>query len=73
MTQLPLLSGKAVVRAFLKAGWVQFHQRGSHIILIKSGFDRTLSVPNHRELDRGTLRKLVRQSGLTVEEFITLL
>jgi predicted RNA binding protein YcfA (HicA-like mRNA interferase family) len=46
--------------------------RGSHIILVKEGSIVTLSVPDHREVAKGTLRSLIRSSGLTVEEFIQL-
>jgi predicted RNA binding protein YcfA (HicA-like mRNA interferase family) len=51
--------------------WVR--QRGSHTILVKPGHIATLSVPDHREIAKGTLRSLIRSSGLTVEEFIALL
>ena len=43
---------------------------GSHIILTKEGNISTLSVPNHSEVARGTLRSLIDKSGLTIEEFI---
>jgi predicted RNA binding protein YcfA (HicA-like mRNA interferase family) len=69
---LPVVSGKQARRAFEKAGWVFARQRGSHMILSKSGVDGNLSVPDHSELDRGTLRHLVRAAGLTVEEFLDL-
>lgn len=48
-------------------------QRGSHIIMVKEGSYASLSVPNHREVARGTLRSLVRDAGLTPDEFIQLL
>jgi predicted RNA binding protein YcfA (HicA-like mRNA interferase family) len=70
MPALPVLSGREVVRAFERAGWELARQRGSHIILVKGGQLATLSVPDHREVARGTLRSLIRMSGLTVEEFI---
>jgi len=47
-------------------------QRGSHMILVKEGHMATLSVPDHREVAKGTLRSLIRSSGLTVEEFADL-
>jgi predicted RNA binding protein YcfA (HicA-like mRNA interferase family) len=65
------ISGREAVRAFEGAGW-QVARRGNHIILIKPGSPVTLSVPDHRELDRGTLRRLIRKAGLTVEEFLRL-
>jgi predicted RNA binding protein YcfA (HicA-like mRNA interferase family) len=73
MPVLPVVSGQEAVRAFERAGWEIKRQRGSHIILTKLGSWASLSIPDHRELDRGLLRKLIRQSGLTVEEFTELL
>ena len=52
---------------------VQDRQHGSHVILIKAGNPASLSVPQHRELAPGTLRSLIRASGMTVEEFVSLL
>jgi predicted RNA binding protein YcfA (HicA-like mRNA interferase family) len=72
MPPLPTLSGRDVVKAFTKAGWQMVRQRGSHMILVKEGHTATLSVPDHREIAKGTLRSLIRSSGLTVEEFVGL-
>ena len=72
MAILPVLSGREVVRALTHDGWHVERQRGSHIILIKSGSMVTLSVPDHGEVAKGTLRSLIRSSGLTVEEFAAL-
>jgi len=72
MPVLPILSGKQVVRAFERDGWMMVRQRGSHMILVKEGRMSTLSVPDHREIARGTLRSLIRDSGMTVETFISL-
>ena len=47
-------------------------QRGSHMILVKDGNMATLSVPDHREVAKGTLRSLIRSSGLSVDEFLDL-
>jgi predicted RNA binding protein YcfA (HicA-like mRNA interferase family) len=68
MPQLPILSGRDVVRIFEKFGWQQARQSGSHIILIKVGHPATLSVPDHREVARATLRSLIQQAGLTADE-----
>jgi predicted RNA binding protein YcfA (HicA-like mRNA interferase family) len=73
MAQLPAISGAEAVRAFKRAGWREDRQRGSHVILIKTGHHATLSIPQHRELAPGTLRALIRASGLSVEEFVALL
>jgi predicted RNA binding protein YcfA (HicA-like mRNA interferase family) len=71
---LPVLSGAEAVAAFHKIGYQVDRQRGSHIILRHSRPPyRRLSVPNHRELAKGTLRTLIREAGLTLEEFIALL
>ena len=72
MPSLPTLSGRDVVKAFAADGWQMVRQRGSHMILIKDNHMATLSVPDHREIAKGTLRSLIRSSGLTVEEFIDL-
>jgi len=69
---LPVLSGQEVVRIFERRGWTKARQKGSHIILTKSGNIASLSVPDHREVARGTLRSLIRFSGLTTEEFQSL-
>ncbi|MDQ5858310.1 MAG: type II toxin-antitoxin system HicA family toxin [Acidobacteriota bacterium] len=66
---LPIWSGRRVAQAFVKLGWQVARQRGSHIILVKPGHPATLSVPDHPEVARGTLRALIRRSGLSVEEF----
>ena len=74
MKKLQLISGREAVQAFQKVGYEIDHQTGSHIILrhINSPH-RRLSVPNHKTLAKGTLRALIRQAGLTVEEFNELL
>ena len=59
MTKLPVISGAKAARAFSRAGWVSVRQTGSHFIMIKDGSMVTLSVPLHKEVDRGTLRKLI--------------
>lgn len=73
MSFLPRVSGREAVKAFEKSGWHVARQKGSHIILTKEGSFVTLSVPDHRELDRGTLRKLISLAKMTVEEFKELL
>lgn len=71
MPELPLLSGRQVVKIFRKLGWQVARQRGSHVILTKSGHIATLSVPNHKEVAKGTLRALIRDAGLTVQDFLS--
>ncbi len=72
--KVPVVSGRNAVRAFEKLGYAVSHQTGSHIILRhQSPPHRHLSIPNHRELAKGTLRGLIRDAGLTVGEFVALL
>jgi predicted RNA binding protein YcfA (HicA-like mRNA interferase family) len=70
MPPLPVLDGWEVVRILQIFGWEVSRQRGSHIVLTKAGQVATLSVPNHREVARGTLRTLVRSANLTVQDFV---
>lgn len=70
MAMLPVLSGKEVVRVFQSFGWQVARRTSSHIILTKGDQIATLSVPDHKEVARGTLRALIRAANLTVAEFI---
>ena len=72
MALLPSLNGREVVNAFAGADWQFARQRGSHMILVKDDHIATLSVPDHKEVAKGTLRSLIRSSGLTVHEFLSL-
>lgn len=69
MSHIPRLSGRETVKIFEKFGWQIARQRGSHIIMIKAEDMVTLSVPDHGEIAKGTLRSLIRAAGLTVDEF----
>ena len=73
MPKLPVISGAEAVRAFERAGWRLNRQRGSHVVMLKDGQMASLSVPQHRILAPGTLRSLIRASGMSVEEFCGLL
>ena len=73
MPQLPVISGAEAVRAFERDEWRRDRQRGSHVVMVKAGHIASLSIPQHRELAPGTLRALIRSSGLTVEGFVALL
>ena len=70
--RLPVMSGREVRQVFEKDGWEFVRQRGSHMILVKEGSMASLSVPDHREVARGTLRGLIRAAEMTVEEFVAL-
>ena len=72
MAGLPLLSGDEFVRAVAKIGFALDRTEGCHMILLGPA-GRRLSVPRHKELGRGLLRALIRDAGLTREEFLDLL
>jgi predicted RNA binding protein YcfA (HicA-like mRNA interferase family) len=73
MSKLPVISGRELVRVLARVGFQFDRQHGSHMILFRDDPPTTLSVPDHRELDRGTLRALLRQAGLGFDEFQRLL
>jgi predicted RNA binding protein YcfA (HicA-like mRNA interferase family) len=68
----PLVSGKECVLALGRLGYVQTRQRGSHVRLECPG-RVPLTVPMHDEIDRGTLRSIIKAAGISVEEFVELL
>jgi predicted RNA binding protein YcfA (HicA-like mRNA interferase family) len=75
MSRLPDVSGAELVKALRKAGFVVLRQKGSHLSMEKkdaTGHWRTV-VPMHHEIARGTLHDILKQTGLTREEFIKLL
>ncbi len=73
MGRLGNISGKEAVRAFEKAAWQPIGQVGSHLVLVKSGIRANLSIPQYKELSVGTLHALIRNAGMTVDEFLALL
>ena len=73
MSKLPVVSAAECIKALERLGFVVYRQRGSHITLVRKSPPAQTTIPNHKELDRGTLRAIIRQTGLTVEEFAALL
>lgn len=73
MSKLPVISGKDCIKALEKFGFYIKRQEGSHILLRKDNPFCQLVVPNHKTLDRGTLRAIIRQADLSVEAFIKVL
>jgi len=71
--KLPRISGKECVKALQKTGFIVRRQAGSHIIMRKENPFCQLVVPNHNELDSGTLRAIIRDAKMTVEDFTRLL
>ncbi len=70
MPPIPLLSPSDVIKRFQRLGWRVVRQKGSHIIMTKPGHIATLSIPNHADVARGTLRSLIAKTGLTIEQFL---
>ncbi len=69
--ELPVLRPKQVVAALEKVGFEVRRQTGSHVIMYKSSVRHPISIPQHtRDLPKGTLRAIIRQTGLTVDEFL---
>jgi predicted RNA binding protein YcfA (HicA-like mRNA interferase family) len=73
MSKLPRVSGRECAKALIKAGFYLKRREGSHMILRRDVPFAQVVVPDHPELDRGTLRAIIRQAGLSVEEFVHLL
>lgn len=75
MTRLPVLSGRDVIKALHKAGFEVVGQKGSHIRMKRRRPDRVriVIVPDHKEIPRGTLGSILRQAGLSKQEFLSLL
>lgn len=73
MSKLPVISGKTCIKALTKIGYYTKRQEGSHIILRRDNPFGQVVVPDHKELDRGTLRAIIRQAGISVDEFVKLL
>jgi len=69
MSRLPRISGKECVRALEKANFYFKRQHGSHIILRRDEPYAQIVIPDHKEIDRGTLRAIIRQAGISVDEF----
>jgi len=72
MPELPVLSGDECIAALERLGYRRARTKGSHVRMRCEGRP-PVSVPLHRELDRGTLRAIIREANLTVEDFVALL
>ncbi|HLC58730.1 MAG TPA: type II toxin-antitoxin system HicA family toxin [Candidatus Nanoarchaeia archaeon] len=75
MQKLPRLSGKELIKILSKIGFKTIRQKGSHVILVKEDANgkRSTVVPLHTEIDKGTLLEILRQAGLSREQFMELL
>jgi predicted RNA binding protein YcfA (HicA-like mRNA interferase family) len=73
MSKLPQLSGRECISVLIKAGFLIERQKGSHVILRRENPYAKVVVPDHKVIDKGTLRAIIRQAEMTVDEFIALL
>jgi len=73
MSRLPQLSGRQIVSVLEKAGFRVRRQKGSHITVTRAEPYAQVVIPDHREVAPGTLRTIIRQAGLSVDDFIVLL
>ena len=73
MSSLPVLSGRMLAAALTKAGFAVKRQRGSHLILRRDNPFCQVVVPDHKTLDRGTLRGILRQADISSTELERLL
>jgi len=73
MSKLPQVSGPQLVRALEKLGFSVLRQHGSHIIMRRDDPYAQTVVPNHRKIDRGTLRAILRQIGINPHDLMPLL
>jgi len=74
MPKLPILKTIELIRILNKAGYYKWRQKGSHLSLYRKKDNKSLTVPVHfsKTIPKGTLRAIIREAGLTVEEFIAL-
>lgn len=75
MPKLPVLSGRELIKVLAKVGFEPRRRKGSHVILVKETKEGKIAVvvPDHREIDKGTLVEIIRQAGLKRDEFLSLL
>ena len=74
VTKLPVVSARDLAKALAKVGYLHDHQKGSHIILRhQDPPHRRITIPDHKEIAKGTLKNIIREAGLTLEELLDLL
>ncbi|WP_414551233.1 type II toxin-antitoxin system HicA family toxin [Anabaena sp. CCY 0017] len=73
MSKLPSISGKQCIKVLEKIGFYQKRRESSHMILRRDEPFTQVVVPDHQELAKGTLRAIIRDAGLSIEEFTSLL
>jgi len=69
VSKLPIISGKKCIKVLERFGFVVYRQRGSHVTLVRENPPNQTTVPLHKELDRGTIKAILKQSNIGIEEF----
>ena len=74
MSRLPSFKSKEVIRCLERAGYVRWRQSGSHLVLYRKLDNKTVTIPVHfgKDVPKGTLRAIIREAGMSVEEFLKL-
>ena len=70
MSKLPIISGKKCIKVLETFGFVVYRQRGSHVTLVREYPPNQTTVPLHKELDRGTLKAILRQTEINLDDFL---
>ncbi|ATU09311.1 type II toxin-antitoxin system HicA family toxin [Methanohalophilus portucalensis FDF-1] len=71
MPEMPVISGQKAIKTLVKLGFVVVRQKGSHVFLQRE--NDTVTVPLHNPLKKGTLKSILRQSNVTMDEFLRVL
>jgi len=71
--KFPLLPARKLINALLRLGFYIDHQKGSHVILKSMDDTRTIVVPDHHEIDRGTLKAILKQAGIDIKALLEVL
>lgn len=69
----PLFSGKEIIKAFMRLGYRKVGQKGSHIKIKNDSTETILIIPDHKEVDRWTLKTILKAAEISVKDFIKLL
>ena len=73
MSKLPVITARECIRALEKIGFYITRQKGSHIMMRRDVPPARTIIPNHKTLKKGTLKQIIDDAGLTVDEFLDLL
>jgi len=61
-------SGKEIIKALRRIGYYVDHQRGSHIFMHNISENKSVIVPNHKEIKKGTLNSIMKKVGINIDQ-----